>query len=83
MPRIGARSKDAAHFDAVEHRQVEVQDDEIRGLRGHALQRDVAARDDFRFGVADALERVLDEAGDVLFIFNDKNAMLGHAVGPH
>ena len=29
--------------------------------------------DDFRVGVAAALERVLDEPGDVVFVFDDEN----------
>ncbi len=31
-----------------------------------------------RLGVAAALERVLDQTGDVLFVFDDENAMSHH-----
>ena len=37
-----------------------------------------------RFGVAAPLERVLDQAGDVLLVFDDEDAVFGHAIGsPH
>ena len=42
------------------------------------LQRGVAAADDLGFGVAAAFERVLDEAGDVLLVFDDEDAVSGH-----
>ena len=39
--------------------------------------------DDFGLGVAAALERVLDEPGDVLFVFDDEHAVSGHWIdGP-
>ena len=41
-----------------------------------SLQRLVAARRDFDDGVAAALERVLDEPGDVVFVFDDEHAGL-------
>ena len=34
--------------------------------------------DDLRLGLAAALEGVLDEAGDVLFVFDDEYAVFGH-----
>ena len=42
------------------------------------LQRLVAAAGDFDDGVAAALERVFDEAGNVAFVFDDQHA---HLVG--
>jgi len=35
------------------------------------FQRDVAARDDLGFRVGDTLERVLNQAGDILFVLDD------------
>ena len=34
--------------------------------------------DDLRLGVAAPFERVLDEAGDVVFVFDDEDAVSGH-----
>ena len=48
------------------------------GALGDRLQRGVAAADDVGLGVAAALERVLDEAGDVLLVFDDEDAVFGH-----
>ncbi len=45
--------------------------DEIGRPRRHGLQRHVTARDDLGFRVGDALERVLDQAGDILFVLDD------------
>ena len=45
---------------------------------GDRLQRGVAGADDLRVGVAAALERVLDQAGDVLLVFDDEDAVSGH-----
>ena len=52
---------------------------EIGRLFGDRLQRGVARSDDFRLGFAAAFERVLDEAGDVLFVFDDEYPVLWHA----
>ena len=76
---VGPRSQDAADFDAAHHRQVEIQDDEVRRLVGHGFERRVAAADDVRLGVAGAFEGVLDEAGDVLLVFDDEYAVSGHS----
>ena len=53
------------------------------GRADDRLQRGVAAADDFGLGVAAAFERVLDEAGDVLLVFDDENTVFRHRVrGP-
>ena len=52
---------------------------EIGRPLGDRLQRGVAGADDLRFGVAAPLERVLDQAGDVVFVFDDQDAVSGHS----
>ncbi len=53
------------------------------GRAATAFERRVAAADDFGLGVAAAFERVLDQAGDVLLVFDDENAVLWHAAIIH
>ena len=43
-----------------------------------SLQRRIAGADDLGVGFAAALERVFDEAGDVLFVFNDEHTVFCH-----
>ena len=51
-------------------------------LLARELQRLVAARRDFDDRVAGAFERVLDQAGDVAFVFDDEHAgLVGAAEG--
>ncbi len=45
-------------------------------LVADGLERRVAARDDVDLGVAAALQRVLDELGDIGLVFDDQNAGL-------
>ena len=72
---VGARSQDPADLEAAEDRQVEVEDDQIGRPLGDGLQRGVAGADDLGLGVAAALERVLDESGDVVLVFDDEDAV--------
>ena len=48
------------------------------GARRDRLQRGVPAADDLRLGLAAALEGVLDQAGDVLLVFDDEDTVPGH-----
>ena len=64
---------------AADHGQIEIQDDEVGRLVGHRLERRIAAADDTCFGVARALERVFDQAGDVVFVFDDEHVVSGHS----
>ena len=70
---IRARAQDAADLEAVQHRQIEVQDDQVGRLIDHRLERGVAARHHVDNRVAIAFERVFDQTGDVLFVFDDQN----------
>ena len=47
------------------------------------LQRRVAALHDLRLGSPAALERVLDETGDVLFVFDDEHTRFRHDCTSH
>jgi len=82
VPAVGSRAQDTAHFDAADDGQIEIQDDEVGRLVGHRLQRRVAAADDMGFGVAGALERMFDESGDVVLVFDNQDAVSGHSVMP-
>ena len=75
---IGARPENAAHVQAADAREVEIQDDQIRRPIGDRLEGGVAGADDARIGVAVALESVLDEPGDVGFVFNDEDLWFRH-----
>ena len=65
------------------HRQVQIQDHQVRRPVGHRLERRVAAADDLDLGVTVALERVLDESGDVFLVLDDQDAMFWHNWYPH
>ena len=71
--QIRARSNDSADLDAVDDRQIQIQDQQIRWTFGHRLERRVAAEDNVGFGVGSAFERVLDETGDVSLVFDNQN----------
>ena len=75
---VGARPQDAADFEAADDRQIQVEDDEIGRALGDRLQRGVAGADDLRVGVAAALQGVLDQAGDILLVFDNEDVMSGH-----
>ena len=72
--RRGALAQDAAHFEAVQHRQIQVEHHQVGRQLGGGLQCGVAAGHGFDFDVAAALERVLDEVGDVLLVVDDEHA---------
>ena len=78
MPAVRAAAQDAAHLEAAEDREVEIQDHQVGRLGGDGLQRVVAAADDVRLGFAGALERVLDQTGDVVLVLDDENSVPGH-----
>ena len=76
----GASAQDSADFDAAQDGKVEVEDDEIGRPGGHSLERGVAAADDFDVRVTAPFERVLDEAGDILLVFDDEDPVFLHPV---
>jgi len=78
VPRVGARAQNPAHLEAAQDRQIEVEDDEIRHPLGDGFERGVARSDDVRLGFSPSLEGVLDQSGDVLFVFDDEYTVSGH-----
>ena len=82
MPGVGARAQNPAHLGAAEHRQIEVENDQVREVIGHHLQRFVSAADDLRLGLAASLERVFDQPGEILLVFDNEHAVFGHAIQP-
>ena len=75
---VRPRPQNPADLESADDRQVQIQDDEIRRTLADRFERRVSRSDDLRFGFAAALERVLDESGNVLFVFDDEYAMSGH-----
>ena len=75
-------TKQSTDFEAAQHRQIEIENDQIGRLLAGGLQRLVAAAGDLDDGVARSLERVFDEAGDVVFVFDDEHARLVDAARP-
>ena len=53
----------------------------IGRLFGHRRQRGISRGDDLRVGVAAPLERVLDESGDIVLVFDDEDLVSGHGLG--
>jgi hypothetical protein len=70
----GALTQDAADLEAAEHRQVQVQHDEIGRLLARRFQRRVAARRQLDLDVAAAFEGVLDELGDIELVLDHEDA---------
>src|SRR6185369_7094651 len=70
--------QDAAHFDPAHDGQVQIEDQEIRRAVADRSERRVAGPDDLGVRLAAPLERVLDETGDIAFVFGDEDAMSGH-----
>src|SRR2546427_4212590 len=75
---VGSPAQDPADFHAAEDRKVQIEDHEVWRTIGHRFERRIAAPDDFRFGFAAALEGVFDQGGDVVFVFDDEDAVPGH-----
>ena len=78
MAAFGAATENAADFEAAQHRQVEIENHQVRRVRGDRLQRIVSGADDVRFGLAGAFEGVLDQTGDVVLVFDDEDTVPGH-----
>ena len=78
MSGVRARTQNATDLDTAQHGQVEVEDDEIGRVVGHRFERSVAAAHDFRLGLSGPLQRPLDQTGDVVLVFDDKDAISGH-----
>ena len=78
MRNVGARAQDPADLEAADDRQIQIQDDQVGLAIGDGVQRRVARADDERVGVAAALEGVLDEAGDIGFVFDNQYVRFGH-----
>jgi len=70
--------QDAADLEPADDGEVEVEDDEVGHAFGDRLQRGIAGTDHLRVGLAAALEGVFDEAGDVLFVFDDEHTVFCH-----
>ena len=69
---IGPGPEDPADLDAVQHGEVEIQNDEIGRPVGDRLQGLIAAVDDVRLRLSGSLKRMLDESRNVVFVFNDQ-----------
>src|SRR6187551_2190422 len=78
MPSFRTAAQDAAHLETAEDREVEVEDHQVGRLGGDGLQRVIACADDERLGLAGALERVLDQTGDVVLVLDDEDSVPGH-----
>ena len=59
---FGPRPQQTAHFEAAQHRQVQVEDDQVDLLLAGELQGLVAACGNIDDGVAAAFEGVFDQA---------------------
>src|SRR4029079_6044065 len=70
--------EDATHLEPAHHRQVEVEDHEVWRAIGDGLQRGVTRVHGLRFDFSAAFERVLDESGYVLLVFDDEDARFWH-----
>ena len=77
------RPQEAADLGAVQDRQIQVEDQQVRRRVADRPEGRVAGRDDVDAGVALALERVLDELGDVDFVFDDQDAGRSRGDGSH
>ena len=72
-PHLVARAQDPTHVDAAQDGQIQIENDQVGNPFGCHTQCGIAGADNLRLGVAAALERMLDEPGDILFVFDDEN----------
>ena len=70
--RGARRARGCGRLESAQHRQIEVEDDQIRRPLGDGLQRFVAGPDDVDVDVA-ALKAVLDQPGNVLLVVDDEH----------
>ena len=75
---IGTGAENPADLHAAHDGEVEVENDQIWRPVRHRLERGITGSDDLGVGLSTALQRVLDEPGDVLLVFDDEDAMFGH-----
>ena len=69
-----ARPQQPAHVQAVQHRQVQVENDEVRRLFGGEPERLVAAGRDLDRQLAAPLQGVANQAGDIPLVFDDEHS---------
>ena len=69
--------EDPANFESAQHRQIQIEHDQIRQFARNALQRIVSTLDDLDGDIPVPLERMRDELGDVGFVFDNQDAR-GH-----
>ena len=67
-------SQQPADLGAAQHRQVQIEDDEIGQLLIDGAKGDVSARHNLNDPVTGPLQRVFDETRDVLFVLDDEHA---------
>jgi hypothetical protein len=63
-----------ADLSAAQHRQIQIEDDEIGRLLVDGPEGHVTARHNLDDAVSGPFQRMLDQARDVLFIFDDEHA---------
>src|SRR6266540_3513591 len=78
QPRLRPLPQDPADLVAADHGEVEIQDDEIGWPDGDRPERLIPPADDFDRGATGSFERVLDQAGDVLFVLDHEDARRRH-----
>ena len=78
----GAASQQPAHFKSPQHGQIQVENDEVGRARGDRFERGISAADDLGLRSAATLQCVLDQTGDVLFVFDDQHPRLLHVSDP-
>src|SRR4029078_8302472 len=66
------------HCRLHEHDTIHSDNHEIRRSCRDRVQSSVSAADDLRLRTPASLQRVLDQPGDVLFVFDDEHSMLLH-----
>ena len=75
---IRPRTEEAAHVHAAQDGQIEVEDDQIGRVGRDYFQRSVTAAHDFSVCAPAALQRVLDQPGDVRLVFHDEHPVFLH-----
>ena len=70
----GRAAQDAAHLEAGEHRQVQVEHHDVGRTLGDRRERGVAGADQLDRRLAIALERVGDQPADVGLVLDDEDA---------
>src|SRR5215212_8292649 len=80
MCRRRSCAKNAAHFETIENRQIEVEDDQVRSALRDGFQRRIAGGHDVNGSFESSFECVLEQIGEIRLVLDNKNVRTLHSI---